>query len=380
MPTENNTPVEGDVLGYNGNLWVPIAVEGIGAGVSELNDLSDVTTEGATEGDSLVFNGEGWSPTTLQSGADGKSAYEVAVDNGFDGTEEEWLDSLVGPQGPAGADGADGADGDTLVSYEAYNISGETIPAGRFVTLRSNAEYYNTGEEGEEIGVNLEDENLPEDAWVIDSIQYPAQYSNNIVGFTTSEIEDGESAVVIISGLVEGLVGYSNVVGQPQIDSEANGRPIYSSFFGKPTSDPTVYINDFPINSNFSLGKIVKIYNVEIVETFDEEDEVTSYGLSFNYDLNLVKTINSDAVVLQNSFANFSSINVQDTIYVQQGINTYGINITGDSTWTGNQNTIQFNNSRTTNPAVANALFVKGGLLKYRDSIGNVYNVALEAE
>ena len=44
-------------------------------------------------------------------GADGQSAYQIAVDNGFDGTVEEWLQSLVGPQGPAGEDGADGADG-----------------------------------------------------------------------------------------------------------------------------------------------------------------------------------------------------------------------------------------------------------------------------
>ncbi len=32
-------------------------------------------------------------------GEPGKSAYEVALDNGFVGTEQEWLDSLVGPQG-----------------------------------------------------------------------------------------------------------------------------------------------------------------------------------------------------------------------------------------------------------------------------------------
>lgn len=37
-----------------------------------------------------------------EDGADGKSAYEIAVDNGFSGTEQEWLASLVGPQGPAG--------------------------------------------------------------------------------------------------------------------------------------------------------------------------------------------------------------------------------------------------------------------------------------
>lgn len=37
-----------------------------------------------------------------KDGTDGKSAYELAVDNGFIGTEQEWLESLVGPQGPPG--------------------------------------------------------------------------------------------------------------------------------------------------------------------------------------------------------------------------------------------------------------------------------------
>lgn len=47
-------------------------------------------------------------------GANGKSAYEVAVDEGFEGDVQAWLDSLVGPQGnqgPPGKDGADGTDG-----------------------------------------------------------------------------------------------------------------------------------------------------------------------------------------------------------------------------------------------------------------------------
>lgn len=44
-------------------------------------------------------------------GADGDSAYQVAVDNGFVGTEAEWLASLVGPQGPAGAQGIQGPAG-----------------------------------------------------------------------------------------------------------------------------------------------------------------------------------------------------------------------------------------------------------------------------
>ena len=32
-------------------------------------------------------------------GQDGKSAYEVAIDNGFSGTEQEWISSLVGIPG-----------------------------------------------------------------------------------------------------------------------------------------------------------------------------------------------------------------------------------------------------------------------------------------
>ena len=32
----------------------------------------------------------------LIPGDDGKSAYEIAVENGFEGTEQEWLESLIG--------------------------------------------------------------------------------------------------------------------------------------------------------------------------------------------------------------------------------------------------------------------------------------------
>ena len=43
----------------------------------------------------------------------GKSAYEVAVENGFSGTETEWLASLKGATGAPGANGKDGEDGKT---------------------------------------------------------------------------------------------------------------------------------------------------------------------------------------------------------------------------------------------------------------------------
>lgn len=47
----------------------------------------------------------------LTPGPDGLSAYEVAVENGFEGNEAAWLASLVGPQGEQGIQGETGATG-----------------------------------------------------------------------------------------------------------------------------------------------------------------------------------------------------------------------------------------------------------------------------
>lgn len=54
-----------------------------------------------------------------RDGIDGKSAYEVAVEKGYSGTEEEWLASLKGADGATGQDGKDGKDGaNGLSAYE----------------------------------------------------------------------------------------------------------------------------------------------------------------------------------------------------------------------------------------------------------------------
>lgn len=43
--------------------------------------------------------------------SNGKSAYEIALEHGFVGTEEEWLASLQGKDGIDGKDGINGIDG-----------------------------------------------------------------------------------------------------------------------------------------------------------------------------------------------------------------------------------------------------------------------------
>ena len=72
---------------------------------------------------SVVGGGEGI------PGEDGASAYEIAVANGFDGTEQQWLTSLIGPagaDGPPGADGINGVDG----APGADGAPGEQGPPG----------------------------------------------------------------------------------------------------------------------------------------------------------------------------------------------------------------------------------------------------------
>jgi hypothetical protein len=76
-------------------------------------------------------------------GQDGVSAYEVAVANGFIGTEQDWLDSLVGPQGAAstvpGPTGPQGTEGiveqatppeNTNILWLDTSVDGYGIPIG----------------------------------------------------------------------------------------------------------------------------------------------------------------------------------------------------------------------------------------------------------
>ena len=55
--------------------------------------------------------GSGGTGEKGEKGNPGLSAYEVAQENGYTGTEKEWLASLKGATGAKGADGKNGADG-----------------------------------------------------------------------------------------------------------------------------------------------------------------------------------------------------------------------------------------------------------------------------
>lgn len=57
----------------------------------------------------VTFNGNTWvTAAGSDAGTDIKTAFDIAVENGFQGSESEWLTSLIGANGRDGADGAIG--------------------------------------------------------------------------------------------------------------------------------------------------------------------------------------------------------------------------------------------------------------------------------
>ncbi len=104
---------EANVNVPDGSTWTIVGEDDTTAHAGYLRDLADTDIPMVPNDDSFLHYDaytDKWKPKTLQSisgndgndgedGEDGASAYEVAVENGFVGTEQEWLDSLKGEQG-----------------------------------------------------------------------------------------------------------------------------------------------------------------------------------------------------------------------------------------------------------------------------------------
>jgi hypothetical protein len=80
-------------------------------------------------------------------GSDGKSAFEVARANGFTGTESEWIRSLFGPPGPSGATGSAGVAG-TGVTVVAEPSGANCTNGGYRLTSSTGVSYVCNGSNG----------------------------------------------------------------------------------------------------------------------------------------------------------------------------------------------------------------------------------------
>ena len=140
-------------------------------------------------------------------GPEGKTAYQIAVEEGFVGTEQEWLDSLKGedgqdgPQGPAGADGSDGSDGEdgvgvvgSQVHYQTH-VNGRTPPTGTWSSEVLEAE------QGEYLWVRTITEYTDGQSITTYAVSYNAKDGTD--GSDGSDGADGSDGVGITSHTVE---------------------------------------------------------------------------------------------------------------------------------------------------------------------------------
>lgn len=182
---------------------------------SDNGDPIEVSAEnvaeiGLTENDIVLIKGEkgdkgdpgenGADGQPGKQGADGLSAYQIAVDNGFTGTEAEWLASLkgeAGPQGPkgnTGSTGATGPKGDKGDKGET-GMTGPQGPQGI------------QGEKGDSYTLTDEDmKTIADKVEIPDNIMtYSAKNSGvNVRGVSSKTTTYGDGVLVASQGLVMG--------------------------------------------------------------------------------------------------------------------------------------------------------------------------------
>jgi hypothetical protein len=100
---------------------------GTAAQWSTANTILGVGEVGFAYDTNVIKVGNGVTPWNSLDSIDGKSAYEIAVANGYVGTQSAWLLSLVGPIGPTGPVGPTGPIGPTGA---ASTVTGPTGPTG----------------------------------------------------------------------------------------------------------------------------------------------------------------------------------------------------------------------------------------------------------
>ena len=107
-PIEQNATV--DIP--EGSSWVIVGGETNTEHAGFLRDLADTDIPGTPGEDTYLWYDKytnTWKPKKVtgrdgnagSDGEDGESAYEIAVNNGFTGSEQDWLDSLHGEDGDA---------------------------------------------------------------------------------------------------------------------------------------------------------------------------------------------------------------------------------------------------------------------------------------
>lgn len=195
-------------------------------------------------------------------GKDGKSAYEIAVDNGFSGTEAEWLLSLkgetgaTGPKGDTGETGPKGDKGDSPTTEELNILIAAAVDkklfGGKAATVSSTEDLNKVlNNEESEVKITLNDDlNLSESLIIPEGKKVTLKLGDNEIINTGTALVASGGELILEGGTIQSAS--SAVVAQDGGAITVNGTTIVSTSgngIGATGEGSTVVIEDANITA-----------------------------------------------------------------------------------------------------------------------------------
>lgn len=177
-------------------------------------------------------------------GEDGKSAYQIAVDEGFEGSEADWLASLKGTDGrngidgingTNGKDGTNGADGKTPVKGVDYFTAAEIEAIEQGAADKVDTAGYAKSADLSTVATSGSYEDLTNKPNIPDAYELPVASATTLGGVKVGSGLDITNGVLsATSGGVADAVDWSKVQNKPEFaDVATSGN--YNDLSNKPT-------------------------------------------------------------------------------------------------------------------------------------------------
>ena len=177
-------------------------------------------------------------------GEDGKSAYQIAVDEGFDGSEADWLASLKGADGrngidgingTNGKDGTNGIDGKTPVKGVDYFTAAEIEAIEQGAADKVDTAGYAKSADLSAVATSGSYEDLTNKPTIPDAYELPVASATTLGGVKVGSGLDITNGVLSATGGgVADAVDWSKVQNKPEFANVATSGD-YNDLSNKPT-------------------------------------------------------------------------------------------------------------------------------------------------
>lgn len=257
----SNSPY--DIYVYDGKVWINSgcklnAIKGDNGPVGSRGPKGDTGLQGP-------------------KGDNGKSAYEVAVDEGFSGDEQEWLDSLIGPKGDKGEKGDPGNISNIVLvedhsghgdDYTKYYVA--SADSDKDLYTRINNEVDRATEEERKIGETLHwiDSIIPSGAITSGKMLATEEYVDNGLSgkqdtLTFDDVPRAASDCPVKSkGIYSALEGKQNKLTFDTTPTKNSTNPVTSDGIRQAidSATPNLEYDDLPTKDSEKLVKSGRIY------------------------------------------------------------------------------------------------------------------------